>query len=396
MSTGFQAASSLLRIDFEAALEKLAWSQLQGTWQLPAEMARLAIGSGARSVELELEPRRLAMVARSSRLDQHTIAGFASVLDRRLDAADRHAAMVELEERDAFVLSAIASSSLRSLTLTTGGGRGLRVELDIRGELRVVNPSDSALDQPDLELVIDGLELDAERASKWLRRSGRFASVPICISGVRINRGFQGALTKKRFEIVPADARPGKPHRPGAPLAATMAIPQHANSPRLWLLRHGIIATHATVPGYPAFEAAIEMAPAITGIDPSAGLTANITAAALRERLKPYIESLVDASVCLMIELARSAASMPEPTRARAARLLLEAALKRRRLSEVSGVDIFPLLGAAGRRLVSIDVISRLVRVEEGGSCALDAIPPGEDPKNFALSDRGALGAQPE
>ena len=41
---------SLLRIDFAAALAKLAPAQMQGRWQLPAELARLAIAHGARRV----------------------------------------------------------------------------------------------------------------------------------------------------------------------------------------------------------------------------------------------------------------------------------------------------------------------------------------------------------
>ena len=100
-------ASSLLRIDFDAAIDKLADAQLQGTWQLPAELARLAIATGARSVDFDVEPRHLAMTAPGACWDQRMIADFASVLDRRIEAADRHRAMVDLEERGAFVLSAI-------------------------------------------------------------------------------------------------------------------------------------------------------------------------------------------------------------------------------------------------------------------------------------------------
>ncbi|MEM7356562.1 MAG: hypothetical protein AAF657_37445, partial [Acidobacteriota bacterium] len=386
-----EATADLLRIDFEAALKKLAWSQLQGTWQLPTEMVRLAIGAGAQSVEIDIEPRHLALMARGARLDRATVAAFASLLDRRLEAAERHAAMVELEERDAFVLSAIACSSFRSLVLTIGGAGGLRVELGADGDLRVVQPSGPASDPLDLELVIEGLELDTERASKWLRRTGRFASVPISVGGLRIGRTFRHALIQKRCQIKPADARPGKAYEPGPPLPTLLAIPKRGSSPRLWLLRHGIIATHATVPGYPAFEAAIEMSPAIRSRDSATGHAAGTTSAALRERLNAYIESLVDASVLSMIAAAGKADTLAEPDRAHLAKLVLEAALKRRRLSEVSGVAVFPLLVPQGRRLVSIDVISRMIRVAEGGTCTLEAIPPEQSRKRFAISERGCL-----
>jgi hypothetical protein len=54
-------------------------------------------------------------------------------------------------------------------------------------------------------------------------------------------------------------------------------------------------------------------------------------------------------------------------------------------------VRIFPLVTTEGRRLISIDEIARRVRVEAGGTCALDAIPPDQDPGSFALTERGAL-----
>lgn len=388
MKIGPIAASDLLRIDFDAALDKLAWSQLQGAWQLPAELARLAIGCGATQIELVIEPHRLAMTAPGCRLPQQRIVDFASLLDPRLEAADRHRAMVDLEENDAFVLSAIACSKLRSLRLRIGGEAGLGVELTVSGELSVENPRASARDRQDLDLELDGPAIDVERASTWLRRVGRFARVPITINGAPIERGLSSALVEKRLAIKPASPRSG------APLAVAMSVSWHGSSPRLWLLRHGIIATHATVPGYPAFEAAIEMSPAQGGperVDGKVGFASETSGAALRERLAPYIESLVDASVGLILSLARQAPSLPEQARARAGRLLLEVAAKRRRLSEVAGVEIFPLLTPEGRRLVSIDVVGRLVRVEDGGTCALDAIPPGQDPKRFALVGRGAL-----
>lgn len=381
-------ASSLLQIDYEAAIDKLAWSQLQGSWQLPAEFARLAISSGALSIDFDLETRHLAMTVSGGRLKHRILSGFVSVLDLRLPAVDRHRAMVELEESGASMLSAIACSPLTSITLTTGRSRGLKVQRLTDGELLVVNPTDSAIGQTDFELVVEGLDLEAERAAKWLRRTGRFATVPITIGGSRVRRGFRRALIQEGLIVEPADARPGKPRQPGSPLRCTVAISPRGTSPRLWLLQHGIVATHATVPGYPAFEAAIEMAPVTRQ---QQGSSAGVMGTALREHLSPYVEALVDASVKLMIELANTAACEEEPKRARIARLLLEAVLKRRRLSEVSGVSIFPLIATDERRLISIDRISRLIRVEEGGSCSLEAIPPGRSPKDFALSGRGAL-----
>ncbi len=387
-------AESLLRIDYSAAIDKLAGSQLQGSWQLPAELARLAIASGAREVDLDLDPRHLSMTAPGARWPESTISDFASLLDRRLDAEDRHRAMVDLEQRGAFVLSAIACSRLRSVALALGGDRGLKLELTASGDLAVSNPSDSALALPDIRMTVEGLAIDVRRAAGWLRRAGRFSQVPISIDGARIPHGFRAPLIEERLE-----ARSKSP-QPGAALPAALAIPRHGSAPRLWLLRHGIIATHATVPNYPAFEAAIEMAaldaedqtPARGSATSGMGASApRVTGAALRERIGPYLESLIDTAIKLTIELGKTAETLPEEIRARVARLLLRSALKRRRLSEVSGVRIFPLLEPGGKSLVSIDLVSRLVRVGEGGTCALDAVAPEEDPRHYAVAGHGAL-----
>lgn len=360
-------ASELLQVDHDAALAKLAWSQLQGTWQLPAELARLALAAGASSVEIEITPRRLALQAPGARLERPAVGAFATVLDRDQEASERHQAMVELEELDAFALAAVACLDVKLLELKVGGEGGLRVDLRRGGELAIANPGASQVIAGDLELVVEGPAIEAERAAEWLRRVARFAAVPITVNGDPIEAGFDEPLIRGRL---------------GAPLPITLAIPRRGNTPRLWLLRHGILSTRATVPGFPAFEAAVEMASLAGPTD---------SAAMLREKLGPHVEALVHAAVGLTIRLAQGAEDLGEETRARTARLLLEAALKKRRGGEVSSVEIFPLAGPDGRRLVHLDEIRRRIRVEKGGACALDAIPPGRDPREFSLAGRPAL-----
>ncbi len=373
-------SDSLLSIDYRAALKKLAWAQLQGSWELPTELARMAIAAGARSVVLQITAGRLALAAPGARLSPRTISDFASLLDRALPAVERHRALVELEEQDAFALSAIACSELRSLVLRTGAGDGgMQLELGASGELGVVHPGAVDSERPELRLELTDLPIDVRQAVRWLDRAGRFAPVPISVNGRQIDRGFRSPLATQRLEVTPGSRRSTP-----IPLPAALAIPRRGSAPRLWLLRHGIVATRATVPGYPAFEAAVEMA-AVS--PPGRGATG----AALRERLGAYVDALLDAAVALLIRLGGEPSGLDGEARARTGRLLLEAARKRLRLAEVSGVKIFPVVGVAGQPWVSIDEIARSVRLEAGGVCALDAIPPGEDPKAFVLGERGAL-----
>jgi hypothetical protein len=383
--------SSLLRIDFEAALAKLAWAQLQGAWEIPAELARLAIAVGARELAIDVAPNRLALRARGARLEHRTVSDFASMLDRELEPEERHRAMVELEAAQAFVLAAIACSPVRSVVLGVGGEQGMKLELRAGAKLSVVNPGTSAAAVPDLHLEVGGLPIDAVRAERWLTRVGRFAAVPVTVGGRRIDVGFSEPLISGHLDAVArplplsADAGGG----PSAELRTALAVPRHGSAPRLWLLRHGIIATRATVPGRPSFEAAVEMAP-VAGA--GRALDAGVPSPAdLRERLGPYLHSILDAAASLTIRLGQRAASLPEPVRARVAQLLLEGVRKRLRVAEASGVRIFTRVRPRGRDLVSIDEIARSVRVESGGVCALDAIAADQDPGGYVLPERGVL-----
>ena len=383
--------SSLLRIDFEAALAKLAWAQLQGAWEIPAELARLAIATGAREVAIDVSAKRLTLRASGSRLERRTVSDFASMLDRELEPEERHRAMVELEAAEAFVLSAIACSPVETVVLRIGGEHGMRLEMRRGARLRVIHPGTETDAARDLFLEIGGLPIDADKAVRWLTKVGRFAAVPVTVGGRRIDAGFSDPLITGRLDAFTHPVSLAGAGASAAPpsLRTSMAIPRRGSAPRLWLLRHGIIATRATVPGRPSFEAAIEMAPvASAGRGAAAGVA---SPADLRERLGPYLRSILDAAASLTIRLGQGAASLAEPVRNRVARLLLEGVRKRLRVAEASGVRIFVRHRPQGRALVSIDEIARSVRVESGGVCALDAISPDQDPGDFVLPERGVL-----
>jgi hypothetical protein len=383
--------SSLLRIDFEAALAKLAWAQLQGAWEIPAELARLAIATGAREVAIDVSAKRLTLRASGSRLERRMVSDFASMLDRELEPEERHRAMVELEAAEAFVLSAIACSPVESVVLRIGGEHGMRLEMRRGARLGVIHPGTETDAARDLFLEIGGLPIDADKAVRWLTKVGRFAAVPVTVGGRRIDAGFSDPLITGRLDAFTHPVSLAGAGASAAPpsLRTSMAIPRRGSAPRLWLLRHGIIATRATVPGRPSFEAAIEMAPvAGAGRGPAAGVA---SPADLRERLGPYLRSILDAAASLTIRLGQGAASLAEPVRNRVARLLLEGVRKRLRVAEASGVRIFVRQRPQGCALVSIDEIARSVRVESGGVCALDAISPDQDPGDFVLPERGVL-----
>ncbi len=350
-----------LKIDFAAALAKLAPAQLQGTWQLPTELTRLAIASGARSVELEIRRSRLRLRAPGARVDALAVRDLGTVLDEEVPASERHRALVGLEERDALALAALAALPRRQLDLVAGGEDSWRLTMKAEKRPRF----ERAGTQPRFELTLTGIRLDAAAAKHWLKHNGRFAPVPITLGRQPLFRGFHHpAIRVRRLE----------------PLPAALAIARRGELPRLWLLRHGIISTRATIPGYPAFEAAVEM---MSISSPGS------TSATLREAVQPYVEPLVRAAVDLIAQLARHAKKLDEGLRQRAGRLLLEAAQRERFRGQLAPVRVFPRIAADGSRdMVSIADLERLART---GREVVHALAVDQAPQSFALGAGGVL-----
>lgn len=359
-----------LRIDFRAALAKLAPAQLQGSWQLPTELARLAIASGARSVELDLKKSRFTLRAPGARLDRVCLRDLRTLLDEEAPDRERHQSLVALEERDGVALAALAGLGSESLEIRSGGEPAWRLSRSAgrRPALRRLAGASS-----DLELRLQGIRLDATAAENWLVRNGRFSPVPILIGAQPIVRGFRLPLIRIRLHD---------------PLPAALAVAERGEVPRLWLLRYGIISTRATVPGYPAFEAAVEM---------SSVSSPGATSAALREAVQPHLEPLVQAAVGLIGQLAHHAESLKAEARERAARLLLEASRRGRYREQLKGIRVFPQIvdGGKSRRLVSLADLEYLIRFDGARAGAdavrVDAVAPDQDPGELALAGRQVL-----
>lgn len=351
-----------LSIDVDAAIAKLAPAQMQGTWQLPTELARLAIAAGARRIDLKIGKTRLELAAPGARLDPLAVRDLGTLLDATAPADRRHRALMRLDERGASALAALATLRWKRLYLASGGSRGwaLAGVAGARPRLGRAPATEGTL------LTLRGLRLDAATAKRWLRRHGRFAPVSIRIGGRAIYRGFRRALISERRR---------------RPLPAVLALGESGEAPRLWLLEHGIISTRATVPGYPAFEAAVEMA----SLTPRGA-----TPALLREAVQPHLEPLIRAAVDLIVELAATAAG--PALGERAARLFLEAcrhARFRTRLREVRALPAIAADGARGR--VSIAELEHLVDGTDGNRRGLETLSASQDPRCFVLGERPVL-----
>jgi hypothetical protein len=126
------------------------------------------------------------------------------------------------------------------------------------------------------------------------------------------------------------------------------------------LLQDGVVSARAGVPGYPPFEAAVELG----------GVAApGSSAADLRRAVTPYLSELVDRAVWLMVEVADRLPKLRGELRQRLAVLLLGAARRGLREDEVRNL---PMLGTAegGDRLISVREIAELA-ARRGGRLAV-------------------------
>ncbi len=133
-----------------------------------------------------------------------------------------------------------------------------------------------------------------------------------------------------------------------------VCIAASGDVPELWLLRNGLVAARATVPGYPAFHAALEMSGLV---GPSA------SPATLRQAVTPVLPAVVDAAVGLLLRLAEGAGGLDEGVRRRVAALLMEAAgmgLDRNRAFSV------PMLRRADGGLVSLARVAEAAKARGG------------------------------
>lgn len=338
----------LLAIDVPSELRTLCEAQIQGVWQIPSELVRLALRRGA--TEVSVEHRRGGFLFRwqEAAVSEADLRRLETALDSERASEDRQRAIVGLEASGAQAL------------LWAGGLRGARLKLrSTTGERRLSFDHRrgrrpplcySAEDTREVGTVLEWScsGLDRARATTWIRSSARFAPVQVLIDGKPIPSGFPGGLYRVQLE---------------SPLPCQLGLTRTGDDPLLWLLQDGVASTRASVPGYPAFHAAVELG----GIVPPAS-----SAADLRRAVTPFLPELIDRAVWMMVRVADRLQRLPETDRQRLTVLLLQAALGGLRSEEVRHLPLVPLAGGGGRR-VSIEELEETARRRGGSLCIIDA-----------------------
>ena len=357
-----------LSIDVSSELATLCEAQLRGTWQVPAELVRLALRIGAAEVSIRSRRRSFEISWGGPPIDDHVFAPLRSALDTGLGPDVRQRAIAELERSGMEAL--LWASGLRGARLRIAcsdadrrwsfGGGSRRRPPRTRG---------TGSDGP-ASVVIRWrcAGLDHRRASRWLAIATRFAPARILVDGAELPTGFVGGLYHLQLE---------------EPVPCRLGLTRAGEEPVLWLLQDGVVSARASVPGYPPFEAAVELG----------GLVApGASAADLRRAVTPFVGELVDRAVWMMVQVSDRLPEVAATERERLGLLLLRAARKGIQAREICRLSLLET-ASDDDLCLSVEDIRRLAD-QRGGMLA--AIERGEKSTGDLLDPQSTLLASSE
>ncbi len=355
-------------IDVGSEIRNLCDAQLRGTWQMPAELVRFAVRCGAPKVSVTGGWRGYTVRWQGGPIVRATIERLALALDDSVGAATRQQAIADLESTGAEALLWAGGAAGARLRIDgAAGGRRLRL---VRSAGRVPRLVFSDQTAPTDEVVLRWgcSRLDRRRADLWLGMACRFASADVTLDGRPVPRGFAGGLYRMRLD---------------EPVPCTLGLTRRGEEPVLWLLRDGVVAARAVLPGYPPFEAAVELG----GVAPHAASSSD-----LRRAVMPFVSDLCDRAVEMMIQVAGRPTGLIGPDGQRVLVVLLRAARRGLRAHEIRSLPLLQTL-REGDELLSLD---RLATLAQGWSGRLFAVEPGGGAGGLPADCGSTVVASPE
>jgi hypothetical protein len=355
-------------IDVASEIRSLCDAQLRGTWQMPAELVRYAIRSGATKVAIASRRRGFTVSWKGGPLRLSTLDSLTVALDDTAKSGVRQQAIADLESSGAEALlwaGGVAGARLHIKSVANGQ----RVTFSRRaGRPPRLRSSAQPAASDQVALRWGCAKLDRRRAELWLNLACRFAGAEITLNGRPAARGFSGGLYRTRLE---------------QPVPCTIGLTRHGEEPVLWLLREGIVAARAVLPGYPPFEAAVELGSVVTGPAASSDL---------RRAVVPFVPELCERAVGMMIEVAGRPRRLSGAPGQRLVALLLRAARRDLRAREIRSLPLFATPSGDGKPLS----LAQLERMATQGRGRLFAVEPGDDGAGLLADAAATVVASPE
>ncbi len=321
-------ADDLLAIDVAAEVATLCSAQIQGPWQVPAELVRLANARGVARVEIDRVRGGFCFRCDGVLADPEELSDLARVFDVEAPRMRRQAAIARVETAglSALLWATGLPAARLSMVVRTGGGSNRMEARDARIALEY---DEAGTGPPLTTLTWRCRGLGIRRAIAWLRTALRFVPIPVEVCNRPVERGFPDGLYRMRITD---------------PLSGELSLTSTGDAPTLWLLEHGVLSARAVVPGFPAFSAAVEM---------SGEAPAGSSADDLRTAANPYLEGLIDEAVRMMLLLVDRLPAVDEAVRSRLTTLLLRSAALGLRREQVLGSPIVRVREGSRRRMES-------------------------------------------
>jgi hypothetical protein len=337
-----------LAIDVASELRTLCAAQLRGTWQIPAEIVRLGLRLGAERVNAVSAGRGWEVRWSSPAIAPDTLEDLKRAFDEGATASERQRAIGALEESGAQAL--LWAAGLRGARLDVESWSAENgVAFSLRdGQQPLLRTRPPERNRPSVTVRWKCRGLDRRRSRSWLGMAVRFTDRKVTIDGKSAPKGFAGGLFQVRLD---------------RPLPCSLGLTRSGDEPVLWLLNDGVVAARAGVPGYPSFEAAVEMSELVP---PGA------SAADLRRAVNPHLTELLDRAAWMMLQAVVRGSDLSPSQSDRLMALVLRAACRGLRSEAVCESPFLPTV--AGNSLTVNEIVARS-RVRDG---LVRAVEPSE------------------
>ncbi len=323
----------LLSVDPDAAFDAVVHDQIGGPYQVPAELVRLVLGLGATSVDVQCRRGRVVVEAPGAVLPESVIEALRRASCEGTDVV-RLQALVALEDLDASALGWAVGLSPRRLVIRSWS-RGRSTTLKARGRETLHLSYDEGPQEEGVFIEVIRPKLNFNRAHRWLEIACRFAAVPVVVNGRNVQRDMDSGCFRARI---------------ASPLPAVIALGVDLDAPRLWLLRHGVVATRVGVPNWPPFEAAVELQGLVQG---------RASSAQLREAVTPYLQALISRVIELTLRVVPRLSELGADHRQRMTSSLFKAAQRGLAIEAIRQSPLVELVDADTKRWVSLDALEQ-------------------------------------
>jgi hypothetical protein len=253
--------SSLLSIDVDAHLQKVAANTYRSAAHYPVELVRCAVKRGASQIHIEINKKRLEIIDNGSGINSTQMKNLNTLLETSQSFKKREQSILDLQNHQGIGLLAIFSPSPAQILIQNRTHSEQVQFLYQNGRLQKTamsqKPTKPTGSPIGTRIVLTRKTSDLQLEKLILQKYCKFADTKIILNGQLISQ--KSSLTNSLVSIRLKQKDKSPPGRIG--------IPKQGDVCRIWLLDQGILLTRKTFAPWKGFifEAMVEYSGEITG-----------------------------------------------------------------------------------------------------------------------------------